>query len=61
MEGNPERIVVVSLDGHLVWPVFQTIRGTEWSITPPKPGTVIISSDFLISVENELALFGVSC
>ena len=43
--GTLQRVVIVSPDGHLIWPAFQSEPGQELKITLPKPGTLIARYD----------------
>ncbi len=40
-----QKVVIVSPDGHLVWPAVQSQPGQELRITLPKPGTLIVRYD----------------
>jgi hypothetical protein len=45
-EGGPvQKVVIVSPDGHLIWPAIQSETGQEWKITLPKPGALIVRYD----------------
>jgi hypothetical protein len=43
--GTTERIVVVSPDGHLIWPAIQSEPGQELKVVLPKSGTLILHYD----------------